>query len=288
MPSSSLRLCLVDMNNGVENQAIRCFYRILESFRTLVRQHNPQIEFDISYVEPRNKNEAPRPADLYICSGGPGSPLDGYDDEWCVSFRGMLDDVTEANDDHPEGAPAALLVCHSFQIGVQHFGFARMAKRSAKKFGIMPVYPTPEGRASELLSSFGERFFVWEHREWEAIDLDADKLRRLGGELWARESRDGVSKGEGLVAFRFAPGIEGTQFHPEGDGDGVMAWLQRPESVRATINTYGNLTYERMLRSVDDSERLPRTFRLLIPGWLVRRFNTLALTRDWKPLPAPI
>ena len=133
-----------------------------------------------------------------------------------------------------------------------------MAKRSAKKFGDHAGLPDRRrGARASCSPPFGERFFVWEHREWEAIDLDTDKLRRLGGELWARESRDGISKGEGLVAFRFAPGIEGTQFHPEGDGDGVMAWLQRPESVRATINTYGNLTYERMLRSVDDSERLP-------------------------------
>lgn len=39
-----LRLCLVDMNNGVPNQAIRCFYRILRRFVRRVRDENPDLE----------------------------------------------------------------------------------------------------------------------------------------------------------------------------------------------------------------------------------------------------
>ncbi len=54
--------------------------------------------------------------------------------------------------------------------------------------------PTPEGQRHPLLTAFGDRLFAFEHRNWEAVDLDEPLLRKLGGALLARESRDGVSR----------------------------------------------------------------------------------------------
>lgn len=282
-----LRICLIDMNAGVENQAVRCFRRIIDAFAARARVANPGLELDSSHVQPRNLFEVPPEAcDLYLSTGGPGSPFDGYEDPWCTSYRAFLDGVVNERARSREPSRAALVICHSFEIAVQHFGFAHMDRRGARKFGVMPVYPTPAGRRSELLGAFGERFFAWEHRDWEAIGLDEKKLAALGGELWATESRDGHSKGEGLVAFKFAPGIEGTQFHPEADREGAMAWIVRPEQKKACIDAYGEVTYTRMLKSLDDPKRLARTFDTLIPGWLERQFDALAPSRGWKPLAA--
>lgn len=288
-----LRLCLVDMNNGVPNQAIRCFHVLVERFFGLVRRHNPDLCASVAHVQPRNLGEVP-PADcdLYLCTGGPGSPFDGYDQPWCTGFRRLLDGLVE-EDLHRDCAGdamgrGALLLCHSFELAVLHFGVAQMVPRPTRKFGVMPVYPTEEGQRSPLLARFGDRLFVWEHRNWQAVALDEPRLHALGGELWARESRDGRSKGEGLMAFRFAPLIEGVQFHPEADRHGALSWLLRPEQAAAAHAAYGEEMYRRMLRTLDDPERLARTFALLIPGWLVRRFNALAPARGWRPLPPPV
>ncbi len=283
--ASPLSLCLIDMNAGVPNEAVRCFRRILDAFVAHVSKENPKLEVVQRHVQPRNLGESPPEAfDLFLSTGGPGSPLEGYDDPWCTAYRRFLDGtVNDALRRGPESR-SVLLVCHSFEIAVEHFRFARLQKRATRKFGVMPVYPTEAGMRSPMLAPFGERFFAWEHREWEVVELDERRLEELGGELWARESRDGRSKGEGLLAFRVAPGLEGTQFHPEADREGALAWIERPEQIEACIAAYGELTYRRMRRSVDDPTRIARTFETLIPGWLTRRFNELAPARGWRPI----
>jgi GMP synthase-like glutamine amidotransferase len=274
-----LHLCLVDMNNGVPNEATRCFKELLGAFTRRAEGANPGLRVRLTHVQPRNLGESiPADADLVVSSGGPGSPADGYGDPWCTAYRRFLDRVVDTHAGSGS-TPAALLVCFSFEVAIQHFGFAQMQPRATRKFGVMPVYTTPAGARSPLLGAFGDRFFAWEHREWEAVGLDEARLAQLGGELWAVESRpDGSSpwKGDGLLAFRFGPGVEGTQFHPEADRDGALAWIRRPEQAAACVAAYGQLTYERMLASLDDPERLARTFAALIPGWLDRAFDALA------------
>jgi GMP synthase-like glutamine amidotransferase len=290
-----LRLGLVDMNNGVKNEAIRCFHRILGGFKERVQRANERVEIVVTHVQPRNLQEAaPRECDLYLSTGGPGSPFDGYDDHWCTKYRDFLDSlIDEALRGHDDPR-AALVVCHSFEIAIAHTRVAKMVRRPTRKFGMMPVYPTPAGLRSPLLAQFGERFFAWEHRDWQAVGLDRARLAEIGGELWATESRvdaetlallpDTAHKGDGLLVFRFASNLEGTQFHPEADKDGALAWLLRPEQTKAAIDAYGELTYQRMLKSLDDPERLERTFERFIPGWLVRKFNELAPGRHWSPI----
>jgi homoserine O-succinyltransferase/O-acetyltransferase len=277
------------MNNGVPNEAVRCFRRLIESFAERARAANPGLKTPIAHVQPRNLGEVvPRDVDMVVSSGGPGSPHDGYDQPWADAYRAFIDSVVERNLREPTASPSVFAVCHSFEICVLHFGIAKMQARPDTKFGLMPAYITPEGMRSELFERFGDRLFAFEHRGWEAVDLQAAKLRKLGGSLLATESRPGRSdKGKALLAFEFAPGIVGTQFHPEGDKPGVIAWITRPEMAQAFKRAYGEALYERMMKSLQDSARLAQTFALLVPGWLTRRFNRLAEVRGLKPIPLP-
>jgi len=286
----TLRLSLVDMNNGVPNEAIRCFRRLYGAFSARVRAANPGLSVELEHVQPRNLGELPSPdVDLLLSTGGPGSPHDGWDEPWCTGYRQRLDQLLERAARHPDDGPAAFLVCHSFEIAVQHFGVAAMAPRERLKFAIFPAYLTAEGRRADWLQPLGDRLFVWEHRAWQAVDLDARALREHGGALLARESRPGRSDtGEGLLAFRFGPGLEGTQFHPEADRPGVMAWIERPEHAAALRDAYGKSLYARMMKTLADPTRLARTYALLIPGWLTGRFNRLARARGLQPLAPPV
>ena len=285
----TLRLSLVDMNNGVPNEAIRCFRRLFAGFTSRVRAANPGLAVELEHVQPRNLGELPSPdVDLLLSTGGPGSPHDGWDEPWCTGYRRRLDALLERAARRPEDGPAAFLVCHSFEIAVQHFGVATMAPREPLKFAIFPAYLTPEGRRTDFLRPFGDRLFVWEHRKWQAVDLDQRRLDAHGGALLAVESRPGrKDKGEGLLGFRFGPGLEGTQFHPEADRPGVMAWIERPEHAEALKDAYGNSLYARMMKTLGDPTRLARTYALLIPGWLTERFNRLARARGLQSLPPP-
>jgi len=85
-----------------------------------------------------------------------------------------------------------------------------------------------------------------------------------------------------------APGIEAVQFHPEADRAGVIAWVRRPDQAAAFREAYGDETYERMLKTLDDPTRLARTFSMLIPGWMVRKFNAMAADRGWREVGQPV
>ncbi len=286
--SASLRICLVDMNNGVANQATRCFRRLVDAFGARVRAKNAGVEIVFRHVQPRNLGELPGDEDMILSSGGPGSPHDGYDEPWCTGYRKFLDGVVEDNAKRGVSAPKLLVVCHSFELSILHFKVAEMRKRSALKFGLMPAYMTPGGERQDYLTPFGYRLFCWEHRNWEAVALDSTRLASLGGELLAKETHEGgVHKGDALLALRFAPGIDGTQFHPEADKAGVLNWIERPEHKVAVQDAYGEALYDRMVKSLNNPERLAKTFALLIPGWLTYRFNELAADRGLTPLDAP-
>ncbi len=288
--SAALKLCLVDMNNGVANEATRCFRRLFEGFSAEVRAANPGLDVTLQHVQPRNLGELPaRDVDLVLSSGGPGAPTDGYEDPWCTGYRNFVDDIVESNLRGGAGAPAMFVVCHSFEICVQHFQVARMGRRETLKFGVFPAYVTKDGAQSTLFQPFSDgRLFTWEHRSWEAVDLDAKRLRELGGKLLATESREGgADKGRGLMSFAFAPGVLGTQFHPEADRPGVMAWVQKRDHSDALREAYGHELHGRMLRTLSDPLRLARTYALAIPGWLAHRFNHLAEARGLRKIPLP-
>lgn len=286
---SALRICLVDMNNGVANQAMRCFRRILDRFEARVHKKNPGLELHRHEVQPRNLGELPSgPYDLVLSSGGPGSPFDGLEDPWGVGYRKFLDAVHSENVKRPDSATKLLVVCHSFEVAVIHFGVAAMTKRDTLRFGLMPAYTTTNGQQVDYLRPFEDRLFTWEHRWWQAVEPNAERLRELGGVMTAHESREsGPDKGRAALAFKFAPGIEGTQFHPEADKPGVMAWVQIPEHADKFKAQYGDELYERMIKSLNDPGRLARTFALFIPGWLTHRFNAIAAQRDLVPLETP-
>jgi GMP synthase-like glutamine amidotransferase len=284
-----LRIALIDMNNGVENQAMRCLRSIATRFHEHTKASNPQLEMEIVHVSPRDKGEAP-PDDchLYLSSGGPGSPYDGDGQQWTTDYYRFLDNIVDENIAKGEAARGLFGVCYSYEMIVRHFKLATMAPRATRKFGVMPVYMTNKGRAHPLLQPFGDRLFAFEHRNWEAIDLDETQLAKLGGKVLALESREGQSdKGRAILGFDAAPGVETVQFHPEADRPGVVAWVSRPDQAAAFREAYGDETYERMLKTLDDPNRLARTFAILIPGWMVRKFNAQAPSMGWNPVGAP-
>jgi GMP synthase-like glutamine amidotransferase len=284
----AVRVCIVDMNDGHVNQAMRCLRSIVAQFFDRVVAHNPGLACHVSEVSPRDTNApVPRDADLYLSSGGPGSPFEGDGEPWVDDYYRFADDVVEAAIGAGERQKALFGVCYSYEMLVRKFAVAKVAPRTERKFGVMPIYTTQDGQRHPLLSAFGDRLFAFEHRNWEAVDLDAAKLRALGGKVLAQESRDGVSKGRAILGFEVAPGIEAVQFHPEADRAGVINWVARPEQAAAFKETYGEVTYQAMLRTLDDPRRLARTYALVIPGWMTRKFNQLARSRGYAELPPP-
>jgi hypothetical protein len=284
-----LRICIVDMNAGVKNEAIRCIRACLATFEKQLRQTNPDLPVDVVQVSPRDKEETvPRDAHLYVSSGGPGSPFEHEGTAWAADYWRFLDGLHAAHEKGREDAPGLMPICYSFELVTLHFRAARLVARPHKKFGVMPQYTTEAGQRHPLLEMFHDRIFAFEHRSWDAIEPDEALLAQLGGAVLARESRPGMSdKGVSVTALSLGPGIETTLFHPEADRAGILQWIEKPESEAAFKEAYGDLTHERMLRTISHPERIDRAHREVVPGFLRRHFNRLAPAHGWNAIPRP-
>src|SRR5262249_45186477 len=151
-----LRLCIIDMNNAHVNQAMRCLRSIAQGFFEHVEAHNPGLSCELIEVSPRDTNDpVPRDADLYVSSGGPGSPFDGDAEPWYADYGRFADDVVESAARGGGDARALFAICYSFEMVVRHFQLAHIGPRAERKFGVMPIYTTPEGQQHPLLAAFG-------------------------------------------------------------------------------------------------------------------------------------
>ena len=73
-----VRIAILDLNDGLPNQGMRCI-------REIINQWGETNEYDVEYDEfdVRQKLQVPDTSyDVYISSGGPGSPLDSEGSEW--------------------------------------------------------------------------------------------------------------------------------------------------------------------------------------------------------------
>src|SRR5207237_205926 len=114
-----LKVCIIDMNNGVANQGIRCLRGIVEPFAERAREHNPGLALEVIHIEPRNLGDVPpRDCDFYLSSGGPGSPFDGQEEPWAMAYRSFLDFLVEEAQVHGDSARAMFCVCFSFELTV--------------------------------------------------------------------------------------------------------------------------------------------------------------------------
>ena len=118
------------------------------------------------------------------------------------------------------------------------------------------------------------------------VNLDEKRLNAMNGAVLARESREGRDdKGSAVLAFNVSEAIETVQFHPEADLAGIFNWIDRPEQQKAFVESYGDLTFDRMLKTIKNPERVARVHHEVIPGWMRRRFNSICAARGWDAMP---
>src|SRR5690242_1107851 len=113
-----LRVALLDMNAGNRNEGMRCIREIVRHCCDMHR-HNIQLdEFDV-----RKKNELPDLSyDIYISSGGPGSPLESVDEAWDKNFCQWIqtvEDYNKNNNYYPK--KHVFFICHSYQLACRYY-----------------------------------------------------------------------------------------------------------------------------------------------------------------------
>lgn len=262
-----LKLAILDMYKGVENQGMRCINEI-------VSRYKDDLTYEIFDI--RGKQEIPDTSfDIYIGTGGPGSPYDGID-QWGEEYFQLLDDLWLSNKIGIEPKKYVFFICHSFQLACFHFQIGKVTKRKSMSFGTFPVYPTDFGVDEPLFKGLENPFWVADFRDWQVVQPNVDNIESLGAKILALEKiRPHVPLERAMMAIRFSEEFFGVQFHPEADAPGMLTHFQKEDKFVHIINKYGKDKYATMIKDLSHPAKIERTNKTILPNFLDKAIGEL-------------
>lgn len=279
-----LKIAILDMYAGVANEGMRCIHQLIARTQLTLGQ-----DFEVEVFDIRTANNVPDLSfDIYISSGGPGSPLPTTE-AWETPYFALLDQLFNWNNVSSR-KKHLLLICHSFQLISRHLGIGTLSQRKSTSFGVMPMHKTSAGVAEPLLAGLPEPFYAVDSRDYQVTHPDFDRLEELGAEVMCLEKkRPHIPLARALMAVRFTPEVFGTQFHPEADGDGMLRYMLTDTKRQQVIDTYGEAKYHEMVAMLRDPDKIELTESVIIPSFLRRAVaqlttGALAAAPEARPL----
>lgn len=274
MVDKKIKIAVIDMNNGAPNQGMRGIQEILNRYK-----NTHQLELNYQIFNIREKGEVPDLSfDIYISSGGPGSPFDGRDQKWEADFFNLLNGIDVFNTQN-KNKKYVFLICHSFQLACRKYGLGTITKRKSNAFGIFPVTITKNGLKEDIFNGLPNPFYTVDSRDWQVIQPEVVDFEAKGAKILAIEKeRPHVDLERCVMAIRFSDEIIGTQFHPEADPVGMKMYLSQDEKKTAIINQHGENKYNDMLNSLDDPKRITLTQSVILPNFLDQAIQNIDLS----------
>lgn len=254
-----VRIAILDMYQGHANQGMRGIKQAVED---LVFPNEWQL-FDV-----RGKGELPDTSfDIYISSGGPGSPV-AEDEVWVERWNNLMDSLWAHNSKFPH-KKHVFLICHSFQMLMHHWKLAPVVKRHSPAFGIFPIHKTAYALSDPLMSGLPDPFYAVDSRHWQVLHPYPEVIQRTGIRLLCLEKeRPHVPYERAAMGIRFSDEFVGFQFHPEADVFGMKLHFQRNDRKKHLIEKYGEEKYHEMIRCLHDKNKITLTQQSLLPGFL--------------------
>jgi GMP synthase-like glutamine amidotransferase len=260
-----IKVAILDLYDGIANEGMRGFQDILKRYKA---KHELNLSFEIFDV--RRKCEVPdMDFDIYISSGGPGSPIDSEGTEWEKKYFKLVDQLEDHNMGSSSQKKYGIFVCHSFQLMCRRYQLGDINTRRSPSFGILPVHMTHAGMSESVFSGLAEPFFAVDSRSWQVINPDEKRFTQLGMKLLAIEKeRPHVDLPRAMMAIRFNEYFISTQFHPEADAAGVKGMLLQSDKKAEVVNEHGEDKYNEMLERLDDPDKITHTQNTIIPNFL--------------------
>jgi len=261
-----LSVAILDMNEGLPNQGMRCIREILQWW---AKANNCQLRYD--EFEVRQKLQLPSLGyDVYISSGGPGSPLDSEGSEWENRYFAWIKLVEDWNNDiNNFPKKQVFFICHSYQLACRYFDIATVCKRVSTAFGVFPVHILPEGETEPVFEGLPNPFYAVDSRDYQVIQPNEAKLTAQGGQVLAIEKdRPHVPYERAVMAVRFNEHFIGTQFHPEADASGMSMYLQRDDKKKTVIDNHGEPKWRSMIEQLNDPDKIMLTYQHILPNFL--------------------
>ena len=262
----SIRIAILDMNDGAPNQGMRCIRKIVKDWAASVTMDVTWAEFDV-----RKKNEIPDTSfDIYISSGGPGDPLSTRFDDWDIAWCRWIDEMMRWNN-NPDNSKKkyVFFICHSFQLASRYLNAGLVYKRKSTSFGVLPVHMLQEGETEPVFEGLRDPFYAVDSRDYQVIQPNHALIREMGGSLLCIEkNRPHVPYERAIMGIRFNEYMIGTQFHPEADPEGMTVHFQEEEKRRSVINNHGEDKLNSMMEHLNDPDKIQWTYSHILPNFL--------------------
>ena len=255
MGAKPIRIAILDMYDGAANIGLRCLHNIIKDWGN---QHELNIETIV--FNTRGACEIPDDQfDLYLATGGPGSPLESANEQWDQLFTQWLEHIYAI--DKP-----VFLICHSFQIACRHFDLGTVCLRKSRQVGVLPVHTLVE---DELFNGLQETFYALESRIYQIIAPNDVKIKSMNAQIMALEKmRPKVPLERAIMAIRFSENMYGVQFHPEAALNELVVYFNDPSAKQSIINEFGIEKWNRIMDHLDESSPITDTYTHLIPNFL--------------------
>ena len=270
-----IRVAILDLYEGAENQGMRCIREILNQFAEFNQVELEKDEFDV-----RLKNEVPDMGyDVYISSGGPGSPLESEGSQWEAVYFGWLKKVEDFNADKNNLVKKQVFfICHSFQLACRHYNIAAVTKRMSTSFGVFPVHYLHNSNAEPIFDGLKDPFYAVDSRDYQVIQPKHSTLIKMGGSILALEkNRPHVPLERAIMAVRFNNNMIGTQFHPEADAIGMSLHLQTSDKKKTVIENHGEEKWLSMIDHLNDPDKILHTYSHVLPNFLQQAIDKMQI-----------
>ncbi len=265
------KAALIDLYNGEANLGI-------QSIKNLVRNwSHPELQPTVSLDQFETRKDDIAPGldyDLYISSGGPGSPFDGEGTAWEAAYFNWLDAIWRHNQSTAvksgEASPKhVLFICHSFQMMCRHFALGKVTRRKSKSFGVLKTHPTEAGLRDPLFKGLGNPFYVADFRDWQVVQPNHRRIASLGASILAIEKkRPHVPLERAVMGIRLSREMMGVQFHPEANPEGMLIHFQKEDQKKIVIRHHGEQKFQQIIKRLEDPNFLLRTYNTVIPNFL--------------------
>ncbi len=268
-----IRIAVLDLYDGVANQGMRGIRETLQRF-----YKNQAIEISWDEFNVRQKNEIPDSSyDIFISSGGPGSPLETKDSNWEAGYFKWLQQIEQWNNEEKNTRKKhVFFICHSFQLACRYFKIGNLCKRKSTAFGIFPVHLLSNGKDEPVFNEMLDPFYAVDSRDYQVIEPDHQQIQSIGASILAIEKeRPQVLLERAVMAIRFNEYMIGTQFHPEADASGMSLYLQTDEKKKTVIENYGLQKWEQMITHLNDPDKISFTYSHILPNFLSIASNQL-------------
>lgn len=263
----NIRIAVLDLYEGHANQGMRCISEIVHQWC-----EERGIELYYETFDVRQELAVPDLSfDVYISSGGPGSPLETEGSEWEAAYFTWLNNIESWNHSAQDADKKhVFFICHSFQLVCRHYKIGNVCKRKSTAFGVFPVHMLDAGNTEPVFDGLKDPFYTVDSRDYQVIEPDIHKLHQMGASILAIEkNRPHVPYERAVMAIRFNDHFIGTQFHPEADATGMHMYLTRDDKKQTVIENHGEAKWQSMVDQLQDPGKIRYTYQTVLPNFLM-------------------